>query len=300
MTAHAPPGGPLLPPNRRVRRSRPPEGPVMAPEEGTQSRVSPAPVPPSARESQAGERLRAAAGLLVTIATALACVWALVRYTSTSRQFAIRTIKIEGSAHLTPADITRIAGITLGGNVVTADLQSVRYNLLNDPWIEQATVTRRLPGTIVIEVVEREPAALVAIGSELYLSTQRGEPFKKLAPGDPYDFPIVTGIRTDDVVRDRAGVVVQIKRALELAAEYQHAGPGRSLPVQEVHLEDDGGLVLVVGKEPIELRMGKGPYRQAIEQAARVLSEVRERHAQASVIFLDNDAHPERVVVRMR
>lgn len=166
--------------------------------------------------------------------------------------------------------------------------------------IEQATVTRRLPGTIAIEVVEREPAALVAIGAELYLTTRPGEPFKKLAPGDPYDFPIVTGILTDDVVRDRAGVVAQIKRALDLAGEYEHSGPGRTLPVQGIHLEDDGGLVLVVGKEPIELRMGKGPYRQSIEQAARVLSEVRERHAQASVIFLDNDAHPERVVVRMR
>ena len=30
------------------------------------------------------------------------------------------------------------------------------------------------------------------------------------------------------------------------------------------------------------------------------LGELASRHAQASVVFLDNEAHPERVVVRMR
>lgn len=133
MTTHAPPGGPLLPPNRRVRRSRPPGAPLVAPAEGMAGPSSHARVPNPGPASQTTERLRAAAGLLVTIATALACVWALVRYTSTSRQFAIRTIKVEGSAHRTPADIARAAGITLGANLVTADLQSVRYNLLNNP-----------------------------------------------------------------------------------------------------------------------------------------------------------------------
>jgi len=91
-----------------------------------------------------------------------------------------------------------------------------------------------------------------------------------------------------------------IKRALDLAFDYEHLGVAKHLRVQEVHLEDDGGLVLVVGKDAISLRLGKGPYRQTLEQASRVLGELAGRHAQASVLFLDNEAHPERVVVRMR
>jgi cell division protein FtsQ len=58
--------------------------------------------------------------------------------------------------------------------------------------------------------------------------------------------------------------------------------------------------VLVVGKDATALHLGRGPYRQNLEQASRVMAELQNRRGQASVVFLDNDAHPERVVVRMR
>ncbi len=149
-------------------------------------------------------------------------------------------------------------------------------------------------------MIEREAAALVAVGPDLYLSTRQGELFKKPEPGDPHDLPVVTGTHPEDVVKDRRGAVAMIKKALDLAFEYERMGAAKSLPLQEVHLEDDGALVLEVGKEPISLRLGRGPYRQTLEQASRVIGELAGRHAQASVVFLDNDAHPERVVVRMR
>jgi cell division protein FtsQ len=56
----------------------------------------------------------------------------------------------------------------------------------------------------------------------------------------------------------------------------------------------------MVGKDPIALHLGKGPHRQSLEQATRVISELATQRAQASIVFLDNEAHPERVVVRMR
>ena len=58
--------------------------------------------------------------------------------------------------------------------------------------------------------------------------------------------------------------------------------------------------MVILGREAIALYLGLPPYRDKIEQASRVLSEVARRKAQAQVVFLDNNAHPERVVVRMR
>jgi cell division protein FtsQ len=55
-----------------------------------------------------------------------------------------------------------------------------------------------------------------------------------------------------------------------------------------------------VGREAIALSLGQPPYRDKIEEASRILNEVARRRANAAVIFLDDDAHPERVVVRMR
>jgi cell division protein FtsQ len=212
----------------------------------------------------------------------------------------VRFLQVEGNSHRSPEEVARFAGVVRGQNIFTVDLEAARSGVLNDPWIEQASLRRRLPQTISIEVVEREAAALVSVGPDLYLSTRQGELFKKPEPGDPYDLPVVTGTHPEDIAKDRPGAVSTIKRALDLVADYEHTGPAKSLPVQEVHLEDDGGIVLAVGRDPIQLRLGKGPYRQPIEQATRVLGELQNRRAQASIIFLDNDAHPERVVVRMR
>jgi cell division protein FtsQ len=304
MTTHAP--NIPLPPNRRIRKARARPPVVEAPEERAlliDPPLEPPAGPVATSSSSPGrwkEALRVAAGVVVTVAAALGCVLGLLHYTRTSPRFAVRVIDVHGSARRSSEDIARLAGITIGQNVFVVDLAASRNGILNDPWIEQASLRRKLPATITVEVVEREASALVAIGSDLYLATRQGEPFKKPEPGDPYDLPVVTGIRADDVAKDRAAVVASIRRALDLVADYEHLGSAKSLPVQEVHLEDDGALVLSVGKDALQLHMGKGPYRQGLDQAARVLGELSNRRAQASVVFLDNEAHPERVVVRMR
>jgi len=301
------PAGPPLPPNRRVQSRASRSSIVEAPEE----RVTPDPMSGADGEDWGEsleklgrvrwrDALRVAAGVLVTVAAALACVWGMVRYTRTSPRFAVRVVEVQGSAHRTPEDIARLGGIVRGQNVFTTDLDTAKLGILADPWIEQVSVRRKLPSTIMVEVVEREAAALVAVGPDLYLCTRQGELFKKPERGDPYDLPVVTGTRPEDIVKDRAMAVAMIQKALDLASDYEHVGPAKLLPVQEVHLEDDGGLVLTVGKDAIQLHLGKGPYRRGIEQASRVLAELGARRAQASVVFLDNDAHPERVVVRMR
>jgi cell division protein FtsQ len=287
LTEYAPP--PLLPPNRRVRRPKTQPPVVAAPER----------VAPPARPL-VGERLRAALGVVLTVAVALGCAWGLVRYTRTSRRFSVQTVDVDGVAHRTAADIRRLGRVELGANMFTIDTQTVSSRISADPWIEKVTVTRRLPGTLRVEVVERDAAALVAIGPQLYVATRQGVLFKRLELGDPSDMLVVTGLVPDLVARDLAAAVALVKRALDLAGEYDRNGPSKALPLQEVHVHDDGAMSLVVGHDPIVVRMGMGPYRQTIEQAARVLAELPRRGAQASVVFLDNEAHPERVVVRTR
>src|SRR5262249_38461065 len=104
----------------------------------------------------------------------------------------------------------------------------------------------------------------------------------------------------DQVANDRAGAVLAIKHLLDVGDDMDHAGMTKTLPLQELHLERDGSVVATVGKDALIVHLGHAPYRSKIEQGARVLAEIGKRRAKASVIFLDNDAHPERVVVRMR
>jgi cell division protein FtsQ len=267
-------------------------------------RPPPAPAPSKAPAKAAGRLSRAAqlgAGAAIVIAASAAVGWGARRYIVSSPRFAVRTVLVDG-AHRRPAEkVAAEAGVAVGANIFAIDLRNAGLAVTAaDPWIERATVTRKLPSTVQIGVVEREARALASIGGELYLATRDGDLFKRAAAEDPLDLPIVTGVLPEQVASDRPGVVLTIKRLLDVADELDRTGISKTRPLQELHLEKDGSLVVTVGREAILVHLGQPPYRDKIEQASRVLGEVARRKANASIIFLDNDAHPERVVVRMR
>ncbi len=302
----------IAPPNRRVGPRRPRAGVVEAADPAIDDagfdlgEATPRPsttdasAAPSAPSGARLETARAILGVALTVAIAVACVAGLVRYTRTSPRFAVRTLDVVGASRRSVDEIAREAGVAQGQNVFALDLATAEARLRADPWVERATLSRRLPGSVRIEVVEREAAALVALGDALYLATADGEVFKRLEAGDPFDLPVVTGVAAASLARDREGAAATVKRALLLAGDWGRSPASRHMRLEEVHVDDEGAMSLVVGHEALVLRLGKGPYRRVLEQAARVLAEISARHAQASLVFLDNEAHPERVVVRMR
>ncbi len=255
---------------------------------------------PARRLGRVGRTLQLVAGVAIVLSASVGVAWGARRYVMQSPRFAVRTITVDGNHRRAPATIASEANLAVGQNIFAIDLAQAGALVTQDPWVEAATVTRKLPSTVSIVVVEREAAALAAIAGEVYLVTRDGDPFKKVVGDDPSDLPVVTGILPAQIANDRKGVVLAIRRALDVAEEIERAGISKRYPVEELHLEKDGSLVVTIGREGIALSLGQPPYRDKIEEGARILNEVARRKANASVIFLDNDAHPERVVVRMR
>lgn len=299
-----------LPANRRIR---PPEEEAPASEPAAKGKDKGAPKakrkkargPGRLRRAASSVRaklssLQAAAGIVFVVAASIALAWGIKQHVVTSPRFAVKNIRVEGTQKRTPEQVAEAAGLSIGMNVFSLDLVSARQRLLQDPWIAEAEVERKLPSTLTIQVTEREAAAVVAVDADLYLCTHEGEIFKKLDPKDPIGLVVVTGLTSSLVANDRALAVQRVRSALDLLSDYESRGPARQHPVQEIHIADDGSLRMTVGKSAVTLEMGKAPYRKKVLRAARVLREVRRQKAEPDIVFLDNVAHPERVVVRMR
>jgi cell division protein FtsQ len=284
----------MTPTNRRVRKEVAPVAPAPP--------VDAAPgaeAPRTGAASRALGAVRVAAGVAIVTGASVGVAWAARRHVMHSPRFAITEIDVVGNERRAAADLVAESGLAVGANVFAADLDGARAKLSSDPWIAEAALARRLPGTILVKVTERKPAALVALGDVL-LAGEDGEPFKRLEATDPVDLPIVTGVRPERLAADHEGAVRSIRRAVDLAAEYEHGTLSRRMPLEEVHVEPDGAFSLVVGKSGLQLVLGGPPFRRKIDQAARVVAELDVRGAKADAIMLDNDARPERVVVRMR
>ncbi|MFO0552108.1 MAG: FtsQ-type POTRA domain-containing protein [Polyangiaceae bacterium] len=241
-----------------------------------------------------------AIGLAIVIVAALGVAWGGRKYMTTSPRFAIRTVTVDGASRLSPKDIAARGGIRVGDNVLVLDLDGARKKIEADPWVKSATVTRKLPGSVMVSVVEHEPAALVAIEDHLFLASRAGDVFKEVAPGDPMDLPVITGLTAKNAQQDREGVKKDVARAVDVIDEVEQTEFAKRYPLQEVHLVKDGSVEVVVGHDAIALHLGVAPYRGKLEQAERVFAECAARKVQPSIVFLDNESSPERVVVRMR
>ncbi len=244
-------------------------------------------------------------GAVLVAGVALSVAWSARRYVLTSSRFAITEIDVVGESTRTEDAIKRESNLSVGQNVFSSDLDAAHALLAKDPWLKNVELARRLPGTILIQVTEREAAALVSIAgedgsSDVFLASREGELFKQIEVGDPHDLVVITGITASMVSADRDGVTHSILRALDLAADYSHTKLSSHSPLEEIHLAQDGTTSIVIGKSAVTLALGAPPFRRKLDQASRVLAEVDRRGGKADAVLLDNDARPERVVVRMR
>jgi len=273
--------------NRNVRRE-----PSIPP-------IEPAAAEPAA-ESRLWRILRAVAGIALVVGLASGVAYGARRYVRSSHRFAVTEIVTAGGKRRSAEEIASIAGVAKGQNVFALDLDRARARLVADPWIESAELTRQLPSTVTIRVVEREAAGLLATSDGTYLVNAEGAVIKRVESSDPVDFHVVTGLTLQTLLDDREGATRSIRHALELASDYERSPLASRAPLQEVHLEPTGDKTLVVGKTGVVLRMGSAPYRRKIEQAVRIVAELDRRGAKPDTIMLDDEARPERVVVRMR
>lgn len=244
--------------------------------------------------------LRLGLGLALVIGTSVSVAYSVRHYALTSPRFSIQEVHLVGGKRVAPPQAQAQAGVVLGGNVFALDTAVAEKKLLENPWISEARVTRDLPRTLRIEIKEREPAALSVFNERLYLVTADGEPFKALSPGDPADFPLITGASVDGLSRDRARELDRVRVGLEVLEQYGRVPLSKTQPAQEVHLADSGDVTLTAGKEGITFELGRDGYRRKLLMGEQVVAEMRKKGRSPGIVFLDNQAHPERVVVRMR
>jgi cell division protein FtsQ len=287
--------------NRRVERVSVPDEPADA---LAATPLASVPPPPRGERFARARRIVLGTLKLVAVLAGIAGAIAVGRlthdYVRTSPAFAVATIELEGRARLEESEVLRAAGVSIGTNVFELAPEDVRARLERHPWIASAEVERRLPGTFRLRIVERTPSLVLALGPSLYLVDESGSVFKEVAPGDPVDLPIVSGIERDRFLRERAWRTALLSEIDVLLDDWRAAGLWRREPIAEIHVEADDGLVLHVGEDAMEVRLGRAPFLPKLRKLRRVLDRLQAESSRALYVHLDNVRRPDRVVVRLR
>lgn len=261
---------------------------------------------PSFRRPSTDGRLARAlrvAGHVVPVVLALAAAGAVGRlaeqHVRRSPAFALRTVTVEGEERLAEADVIRIAGLTLGHNVFEVAPEDALARLAGHPWIAQAEVRRRLPGTFEIVVRERKPAALLVL-DHVYLVGQDATVFKQVASDDPIDLPVVTGVDQARFLGDRGYRSALLLEIVAMLHDYRAAGLERREPIQEINVAETGAVSIYFGEDATLARLGHGPFLAKLRKLRRILDTLDRRDARPAYVYLDNVRRPDRVTVRLR
>jgi cell division protein FtsQ len=107
--------------------------------------------------------------------------------------FTMRRVEIKGAQRVSRLDIYNIAFDQPSMAMPRVDLEATRARLLRFGWIKEARVHRRLPDTLVIDVVERVPAAIWQNSGRLSLIDAEGVVLEPVRIEAMPDLPRVIG-----------------------------------------------------------------------------------------------------------
>jgi cell division protein FtsQ len=107
--------------------------------------------------------------------------------------FTVKRVEVVGMHHMDSAPVYRIALDQQSMAMPLVDVASVRQQLLRFGWVKDARVSRRLPDTLVVDIVERQPAALWQDRDKLALIDSQGVVIDRVPVTQMPDLPLLIG-----------------------------------------------------------------------------------------------------------
>jgi cell division protein FtsQ len=144
-----------------------------------------APSGTSARRPRWGRRAAAVAAVI-----AIASPWWALPMLRQLAFFRVRHVEMRGWHYATPADLSARLQLDTAFSI-WSDLAPLEARIKRHPQIGDASISRRLPGTLVVTVVEIDPVALVAGNAGFTAYDAQGRRLPLDPSRTPVDLPIL-------------------------------------------------------------------------------------------------------------
>ena len=107
--------------------------------------------------------------------------------------FRVKSVEVQGTRRMDPRPVYRIALDQKAAALPLVDVADIRKQLLGFGWVKDARVSRRYPDTLVVDIVERSPAALWQDGDRLNLIDAEGVVLDRVPVSQMPDLPLLVG-----------------------------------------------------------------------------------------------------------
>ena len=133
-----------------------------------------------------------------------------------SPYFNIQTMKVTGNHTLSSEEVTKLSGLMTGINIFQADAAGAILKIELNPNVKDATIKRRLPSTLLFQITERVPEALIVGQGGFILVDNESVYLQKIQDLQDQKLPIISGITVADsqkpgTIIDKEGLTTALK-----------------------------------------------------------------------------------------
>ncbi len=189
----------------------------------------------------------------------------------------VQHIRVHGNQRVHAGEVAALLEGMTGQNLLSVDLDRWRSRLFASAWVADATLRRRLPGTIDVEVRERVPMGIARAGTDLFLVDAAGTVIDEFGPRyADCDLPIIDGIIVTPVSAPpkidppRGQLVSRLMSELRTRPELaRRVSQIDAADVHDVHVILDGDSTVV--------RLGETQFAERLDSYVSLQATLREQ-----------------------
>ena len=189
----------------------------------------------------------------------------------------VQHIQVLGNQRVHAGEIAALLEGMTGQGLLAVDLDRWRSKLLASAWVADATLRRRLPGTILVELRERVPMGIARAGGNLFLVDAAGTVIDEYGPRyADCDLPIIDGLivtpvsAPPEVDRTRGQLVSRLMSELR-------ARPDLARLVSQIDAGHPHDVRVILDGDPAIVRLGETEFTGRLDSYVRLQAALREQ-----------------------
>ncbi len=132
---------------------------------------------------------------------------AVLKTMTSASGLAVDEVRIVGNRETSELDVVGVLGLDGMTSLATFDVRQARADISGLPWVAEATVRKNYPGTINVDIKERNGYAVWQHGDHLTVVDSMGRPIDDYAAARDNTLPLITGRGAPERVREAMGLV---------------------------------------------------------------------------------------------
>ena len=188
---------------------------------------------------------------------------------SVTSRFDLQRIDILGARLVPNEQLASSLEPLRGRHLLMLSLDDVEALVRQSRWVDGATIRKELPDTLIVEIHEREPVALLRYEGDLYYVDRSGFRIEPYSPSGPVDLPLLTTYSAEDV---------DVDLALQVADRFARVAPDWGSGLSEIELLGEGDFKLHSATLEFPLLVSAETVEKQVNNLRSVLPQIEKRY----------------------